>query len=238
MRLSIIIPAYNEEKLLPETLRRIRIAMEPLAGDCELIVVDNESTDRTREIAQSFGAIVIPESVKNIGAIRNAGAKEAKGEVFVFFDADTFIPDNLLAVIDEKMRDPECFGGAVDVDYGNFERRWLRFIKRAWKFWGSIFNMKQGAAQFCRKDVFGAMGGYDEKIYLGEDIDFYWRLTNYAKQKGGTLKFIEEPMVITSTRRFDKMSLWDTMVLTHPVYIFLNWKRSKPWGRWYDWSVR
>lgn len=238
MQLSIIVPAFNEEKLLPETLRRICAAMEPFAAECELIVVDNESTDGTREIAKTFGATVLTESVKNIGAIRNAGAKAAKGEVFVFFDADTFIPETLLKVIDEKMRDPKCFGGAVDVDYGNFARPWLRFMQRAWKFWGPVFNMKQGAAQFFRKDVFDKLGGYDERIYLGEDIDIYWRLTKYAKQNNGKLEFIEEPKVVTSTRRFDKMSLWDTMVLTHPVYILINWKRNKPWRQWYDGSVR
>jgi hypothetical protein len=82
--------------------------------------------------------------------------------------------------------------------------------------------MKQGAAQFCRKTVFEEIGGYDETIYLGEDIDIYWRLTKYARQNDGFLSFIEDPKVITSPRRFDKMSLWDTMVLTHPVYILLN----------------
>ena len=238
MRLSIIIPAYNEEKLLPETLNRITASMAPLGNESELIVVDNDSTDRTREIAKSFGAKIVTESVKNIGAIRNIGAKSATGDIFIYFDADTFIPENLLAVIDEKMDDPKCFGGAVDVDYGDFERSWLRFMKRAWKFWGPFFNMKQGAAQFFRREIFEEIGGYDERIYLGEDIDIYWRLTKYAKQNGGTLAFIEDPKVITSTRRFDKMSLWDTMILTHPVYILLNWKRSKPWRRWYDGSVR
>ena len=111
-------------------------------------------------------------------------------------------------------------------------------MKSAWKFWGPIFNMKQGAAQFCRKTVFEEIGGYDETIYLGEDIDIYWRLTKYARQNDGFLSFIEDPKVITSPRRFDKMSLWNTMVLTHPVYILLNWKRSKPWRQWYDGSVR
>ena len=238
MRLSVIIPAYNEEKLLLETLRRIKAALELLKSESELIIVDNASTDRTREIAESFGAWVLTEPVKNIGAIRNTGARSAKGEVLVFFDADTFVPPPLLTAIDEKMRDPKCFGGAVDVDYGKFERWWLRFMKSAWKFWGPIFNMKQGAAQFCRKTVFEEIGGYDESIYLGEDIDIYWRLTKYAKQNGGFLSFIDDPKVVTSPRRFDKMSIWDTMVLTHPVYILLNWKRSKPWRQWYDGSVR
>ena len=125
-RLSVIIPAYNEETLLPETLRRITAAMEPIAGECELIVVDNESTDRTREIAVSFGAKIVTQSVKNIAAIRNTGARSAKGKVFVFFDADTFIPENLLGIIDEKISDPKSFGGAVDVDYGEFDRKWQR----------------------------------------------------------------------------------------------------------------
>ena len=83
-----------------------------------------------------------------------------------------------------------------------------------------------------------AFGKKDEQIFLGEDIDFYWRLTRYAKKNGGTLNFIEEPAVTTSTRRFDEMSLWDTMVLTHPIYILINWRRSKPWKKWYDGSVR
>jgi glycosyltransferase involved in cell wall biosynthesis len=238
MRLSIIIPAFNEEKLLPETLRRIRSAMESLSNECELIVVDNESTDKTREIAESFNAKILTESIKNIGAIRNVGAKAARGKTFVFFDADTFIPETLLTVIDERMRDPKCFGGAVDVEYGEFKRWWLPFFSRAWKFWGPVFNMKQGAAQFYRKEVFEALSGYDERIYLGEDIDIYWRMTKYARNNGGTLSFIEDPKVTTSPRRFDKMSLWDTLFLTHPVYILLNWKRSKPWRQWYDGSVR
>ena len=236
--MSIVIPAFNEEKLLPETLSRIRAAMAAVAGECELIVVDNESTDRTSEIARTFSATVVTESVKNIGAIRNNGARQSSGDVLLFFDADTFIPETLLAVIEKEMQDPKCLGGAVDVDYGEFDRRWMRFMKWAWKFFGPIFNMKQGAAQFFKRDAFDAIGGYDERIYLGEDIDIYWRLTKYARKTGDRLSFIEDPKVITSPRRFDKMGLWETMVLTHPVYILINWRRSKPWRQWYDGSVR
>jgi hypothetical protein len=52
------------------------------------------------------------------------------------------------------------------------------------------------------------------------------------------LSFITDPKVTTSTRRFDTMSVWKTVLLTHPIYIFLNWKRSGPWRQWYDGSVR
>ena len=238
MRISVIVPAFNEERLLPETLRRLNAARGELKCESELIVVDNASTDGTVELARFAGARVVTEVVKNIGAIRNAGAKASMGEIVAFFDADTFVPQNMLLAIDSVMRDPKCLGGAVAVSYGKFERPWLNFLSSAWRFWGGVFNMKQGAAQFSRRSAFDAIGGYDERIFLGEDIDFYWRLTRFAKEKGGTLSFIEEPQVITSTRRFDKMSVWDTMILTHPIYVLINWKRSRPWAKWYDGSVR
>ena len=238
MRLSIIIPAYNEEKLLPETLRLIRAAMKPLENACELIVVDNESTDRTGEIAMQSGAHIVPEKVHNIGRVRNTGAAAANGEILVFIDADTQVPETLFQKIDDITRDPKCFGGAVAVNYGKFERRSMRLYSRGWEFWGRLFNMKQGAAQFCRKSIFQELGGYDESVYLGEDIEFYWRLTKHAKQNGGTLAFIEEPRVTTSTRRFDKMSILKTLVLTHPIYILFNKKRAKAWKDWYENAVR
>ena len=238
MKLSVIVPAYNEEKLIGETIQHIQAARGKFSEESELIVVDNESTDRTREIAESAGALVAAEPTKNIGAVRNAGARAANGELFAFFDADTLVPENMLVAIDQALQDPKCLGGAVAVSYGNFERAWLNFLSRAWRFWGGVFNMKQGAAQFCRRSAFEEIGGYDERIFLGEDIDFYWRLTRFAKKNGGKLSFIEEPQVITSTRRFDNMGLWDTMVLTHPIYILINWKRSRPWAKWYDGSVR
>lgn len=74
MRLSIIVPAHNEEKLLPETLRSIRAALDRVEVESEVIVVDNASVDRTPEIAEAAGARVISELVRNIGRVRNTGA--------------------------------------------------------------------------------------------------------------------------------------------------------------------
>src|SRR5688572_12505711 len=117
MRLSVTVPAFNEEKLLAETLERINASRRALNEESELIVVDNESTDRTREIAESAGAKLLTETVKNIGAVRNCGAKASAGDTLIFFDADTFVPVNMLTAIDQAMQDPKCFGGAVAVSY-------------------------------------------------------------------------------------------------------------------------
>src|SRR5215211_1284265 len=148
MKLSIIIPAYNEEKLLPETLACVRASIENCSSVAELIVVDNESADSTATIAHDARATVITESTHNIGRVRNTGAAVAGGEVLIFIDADTRVPETLFQKIDDVMQDPNCFGGAVAVDYDKFERWWMRLYSRGWEFWGRMFNMKQGAAQF------------------------------------------------------------------------------------------
>ena len=136
------------------------------------------------------------------------------------------------------MLNEKCFGGAAAVGYKKLARKWIKWYLKGWRFWGKIFNMKQGAAQFCRKSVFTEIGGYDETIFMGEDVMFYWRLSKYAKRKNGFLYFIENPKVITSARRFDQMSIWKILLLTHPTFILFNRKRKSAWKDWYEKAVR
>ena len=236
MKFSVIIPAFNEEKLLPATLQAVRRAAANLP--CEIIVVDNESTDKTAEIATAAGVKVCAESEHNIARVRNTGAQNARGEVLIFIDADTLVPDTLFQKILGIMKDEKVFGGAVAVEYGKFERAWMRYYMYGWKFWERFFNMKQGAAQFCRKAAFEKLGGYDTTIFVGEDIEFYWRLTKFARARGGRLTFIEEPKVITSTRRLDKISFLKTFILMNPIYIWLLWRKKSFWKFWYEKTVR
>ena len=238
MKISIVIPAYNEEKCLSATLKKISAALMNVDCDTEVIVVDNESTDETAQIAKDFGAKVFAEKVHNIATVRNTGAKNAGGDVLIFVDADTLVPEKLLQKIADQMKDKKCFGGAVAVKYEEFERKWMNYYLLGWRFWGNFFNMKQGAAQFCRQSIFDELDGYDETVYMGEDVMFYWRLSKFAKQKGGRLHFIENPKVTTSARRFDKMSVWKTLLLTHPLFILLTAKRKKFWRDWYEKAIR
>jgi len=238
MKISIVIPAYNEEKCLPATLEKISAALMNVDCATEIIVVDNESTDKTARIAENFGAKVFTEAEHNIARVRNTGAKNASGDVLIFIDADTLVSVELFQIIADKMKDEKCFGGAVAVKYEEFERKWVNYYLLGWRFWGNFFNMKQGAAQFCRKSIFDELDGYDETVYMGEDVMFYWRLSKFAKQKGGRLLFIENPKVTTSSRRFDKMSVWKTLLLTHPLFILLTAKRKKFWRDWYEKAIR
>ena len=238
MKISIVIPAYNEEKCLPATLEKISAALTNLDCVTEVIVVDNESTDKTAQIAKSFGAKVFTEKVHNIATVRNTGAKNSLGDVLIFVDADTLVPKTLFQTIADQMKDETCFGGAVAVDYEPFKRKWMKYYLRGGELWQTVFNWKQGATQFCRKSVFQIIGGYDETIFMSEDVQFYRRLTKYAKQKDGYLFFVEEPRVITSARRFDKMSVWKTLLLTHPLFFVLTSRKKRFWKDWYEKAVR
>jgi glycosyltransferase involved in cell wall biosynthesis len=119
--ISVVIPAYNEEKYLPATLMAVIRAKKFLEAErsskVEVVVVDNDSTDQTDQIARDHGALVIHEVSHNIAKVRNTGARASIGGVLVFVDADTVVPESLLWRIAQVMCDPASVGGAVDTDY-------------------------------------------------------------------------------------------------------------------------
>jgi len=238
MNISVIIPAYNEENYLPETLAHLGRAAAVVSHHLEIVVVDNESNDGTRGIAESFGAKVFQERERNIGKVRNTGARNSAADVLIFLDADTLVPETLLVRIARALEDDQCLGGAVAVESAGIKRKSMRIYLRGWKFWGALFNMKQGAAQFCRKRVFDELHGYDETVFVGEDVEFYWRLSKFARSNNGYLLFIEDQKVTTSGRRFEKMGLCKTLLLTHPVFIYLAWRKKAFWKDWYEKAVR
>jgi glycosyltransferase involved in cell wall biosynthesis len=234
--ISLVIPAYNEEKLLPATLAAIR---SDLSGDIELIVVDNESTDKTREIALAAGATIVDSTVHNISHVRNTGAAAANGDGLVFIDADTLVKPGLIQKIRSALDEANCFGGSVRVEYeAPYERFWMSLFMKLWVVLAKLTTMRQGALQFCRADIFRELKGYDETIYVGEDIEFHWRLDKLAKRSGGYTAFIEEPTVTTSSRRWNRMGLIRMLFFTHPVTIFLAWRVRSFWKDWYERPIR
>jgi len=108
--LSVIIPAFDEERYFSLTLAHLRRASDHLGAcrdeEVEVIVVDNASTDRTAETALASGATVVPVPEHNIGRVRNAGASASAGDLLVFLDADTVVTEGLLSRVVEVMEDP------------------------------------------------------------------------------------------------------------------------------------
>jgi len=236
MLISVVIPAFNEESYLGETLASLNRAKAFLQGKgglpAEIIVVDNDSDDSTADAARTLSAIVAREKQHNVAKVRNSGAKLSKGDVLVFVDADTVVPDKLLSRIVEAMSDAACFGGAVDTDYRPMKPT-VKVYLQFWRILGKLTGMAQGATQFCRRDLFFALNGYDETLFMGEDVDFHWRLTRIAKRQNGRVVFIEDLRVVPSVRRFDQWPLWRTLVWTNPLFILLFQRRRTFWHGWY-----
>ena len=241
MNLSVIVPAFNEADYLPATLGAIEAAAGHLrlrsGAEVETIVVDNNSTDETAAIARSKSAAVVHEPVQGIARARNAGARHAQGDVLVFVDADVLVPPALFEAIHDAMTDPACVGGGVDVEYRP-QRRVMRLYLRAWRLLARRMRLVQGATQFCRRDAFEQVGGYDEQAWIGEDVDFYRSMERLAGSVGGTVRFIEQPRVQASSRRFDRWPLWKTLLWTNPLFIAPFRRRKGFWTGWYRRPVR
>ena len=234
MLLSIVVPAFNEEGYLGETLAHLKRAKALLPRDIqtEIIVVDNGSDDTTLDIALALGVTVTREAVRNVATVRNTGARFSKGDVIVFVDADTLVPHNLLSRVIEEMADDACLGGAVDADY-LARKVTVNAYLQFWRIVGKAMRMAQGATQFYRRRVFFTLNGYDETLFMGEDVDLYWRLKRFAKRHEGRVAFIEDIRVTPSTRRFDKWRFWRTLVWTNPLFILMFRRNKKCWGGWY-----
>ncbi len=234
--LSVIIPAFNEANYIPETLLRLAAAKQFFRSvsnaAVQIIVVDNGSADRTPELAQSRGATVIHESEHNIARVRNTGAAIALHDVLIFLDADTLIPPELLLRIAQTMTDSTCVGGAVDCIHQS-SRLIIQVYLKFWRAIGLLGGMAQGACQFCRKSAFQELGGYDETWYLGEDVDFYWRLKRLARKHNLKISFINELRVLPSPRRWNIWPVWRILILTSPLYNFVFRHRSAAWAGWY-----
>ncbi len=234
--MSVIIPAFNEEDYISETLDHLGAAERFLKAQADtavqVLVVDNGSTDRTTAIARDRGLAVIEETDHQIAKVRNTGARRADHDVLIFVDADTLVPPALLVRIGEAMADPRCLGGAVDAAY-HPERSVLKVYLRLWRAVGAIAAMAQGACQFCRREVFVELGGYDETFYMGEDVDFYWRLRTLARRRKLRTCFIRDVQVAPSARRFDRWPLWRTLVWTNPIVVMALRRRRSSWTGWY-----
>ena len=239
--LSIVIPAFNEESYLGPTLDCVyaSIAHAKLADEraVEVIVVDNASTDQTADIARSHGAVVVDEPRGNVAIARNAGARAATGEVLVFVDADVLWPPEVVSRIIKTMSHEKCLGGAVDTEYRPRSSLVNAYL-HMWRVIGRFCKMAQGATQFCKADTFEELGGYNEQVFMGEDVDFYWRLRNVARAKQGVVCLVDDVRVVPSCRKFDQWPLWKTVLLTNPLTCLLFSRRKRPWGDWYESPVR
>ena len=180
MKLSVVVPAFNEEKLLGETLACIREAAQAPGWSVELIVCDNNSTDRTAEIARAAGARVVFEPVNQIGRARNAGAAQASGDWLVFVDADCLPVKELFFDLGQAIAGGKYIGGGSTVLMESDDFL-ARLAVRMWNRISRATRWAAGSFIFCRTAAFRELGGFSKELYAAEEIDFSRRLKRLGK---------------------------------------------------------
>ncbi len=200
--ISFIVPAHNEEAWIGRCLSAIATAMESVAPDHKVIVVDDASTDATARFALQRGAHVIRVAHRNIAATRNSGAKEAGGDVLFFVDADTLITGKIvhsaLCAIEQG-----AVGGGCVPRYEEPMPAWfhlfypLMVIASRW-----VVRQTGGACVFCTREAFDASDGFSEVHYAAEEVVWI-----EALKRHGRFVVLRET-VVTSGRNVRGQSPW------------------------------
>ncbi len=235
-QLSIVIPAYNEAKLLPDTLAGLK---QSLAGarftTWEVIVCDNNSTDGTGELAAASGALVVHESVNQISRARNAGAAAATGEWILFLDADSLPDSELLNSLHTAIADPIVGGGALLA--AEPSSPWhFRFVMGIWNLISRIKKDAAGAFFYCRRDAFESVGGFSSQLFAAEEIDLAGRLKKWGKAKGLGFRILTKGRIVTSDRKVHLYSTGEFLrFFAKSAFSRLKNLRSREeCGIWYD----
>jgi len=225
---SIVIPAHNEEDLLGATIGALTGVARALGRPFEIVVVDDDSTDRTAAVAAEAGARVVRVKLRHIAAVRNAGAAAARGEHLIFVDADTIVPPQTLGAAVEALEGGASAGGThARLPAG--EPWWARAGWAPFQ-WGMILlRLPGGAFMFMTRAAFDAAGGFDERFFASEEIHFA-----RALRKTGRFVMVRPP-VVTSARKFHAlgaagiMRQWLGMLVRGPRVL----RSREHLGLWY-----
>ncbi len=210
--ISVIVPAFNEERYIKHLFRGLKVQT---FRDFEVIVVDGNSTDGTREISKRHGATVVIDRKRNIGEARNRGVRSSSGEILLFTNADTLASSGLLMTYHELFKDKAVVaatGPLVPLEDTT------RFIEFGYMF-ASVVLAKaafaigkpsiSGSNFAVRRSAFKESGGFDETLFTYEDLDLAHRL-----RKLGAVRYVDDAVVATSSRRIAKWGI--------PRYILFN----------------
>lgn len=224
LKTSIVIPAYNEEKYIGKTLESINRLDVEKDWQVEVLVVNGGSTDKTAEVAKSYGARVKNEPHKGIGFARQHGIKHATGDIIAFTDADTIVPKNwLMRHVEELSKKNVSFTyGTFRVKDGKFPYyHYINYVQPYWLWilhhlFGNPIAAGQNLAFWRSKAL--KVGGFDENILLFEDIDFAIRMKSEGK-----VVFVPDIIVTSSGRRSDEgWGFFWRMTIVSFKYFFLG----------------
>jgi glycosyltransferase involved in cell wall biosynthesis len=202
MKLSIVIPAFNEEKLLASCLKSVRAAAEACGlTDYELVVCDNNSTDSTADIARQAGAKVVFEPVNRIALSRNSGAAAASGDWLLFIDADSFLSTKTLSVMLAAAQSGRWVGGGSVIDFDS-KPLWRAGMVKLWAVVSRLCGWAAGSFVFCRADAFRDVGGFPPEMAAAEEVGLSRELKLWGRRRGLGFIILTEAPHVSSGRKF------------------------------------
>ncbi len=204
--LSIIIPTLNEEKYLPLLLESIK---KQKFSDYEIIVSDGVSEDKTESVASDYGCVFVQDQKRSPARQRNRGAQEAKGDVLMFLDADTVLPDNFLPAAYEEFKRRHLNSAGFYLHF-NSRRALYRLFEACYQsvcFVGQyFFPASVGVGIMAAIEAHRKIKGFDESIFIGEDYDYIKRLS-----KIGKYRMITSCYLYFSVRRLEKEGVFKVL---------------------------
>ena len=209
MKISFVIPAYNEERFIGNCLRSVLERITQAGTDNEIIIVNNASTDKTKEIAAAFpGVLVVDEPRKGLSRARQAGYQASSGDLIANIDADSMLPPGWIQTVVAQFSDnPDLValsGPQVFYDVPPAVRYWTRVFYGV-SFCAYVFNrfilrtasFLQGGNFVIRRSALNTIGGYNTNFeFYGEDADIARRL-----HKIGDVEFTFKLPIYASGRR-------------------------------------
>jgi glycosyltransferase involved in cell wall biosynthesis len=210
MRVSVVLPAFNEEKLLPAAIAAVKAAASAFTArgwEWECVVCDNNSTDGTSAVARAAGATVVFEPVNQIGRARDAGARVATGEWLVFIDADSTPSVELFASIATRIAEGRALGGGSTVELEPGTPRYARFVCGLWNLWSRLAGWAAGSCVWVEASAFRAVGGFGTEYYAGEEVFLSRRLKSLARRSGRRFVILSDHPLRTSSRKLKLYTL-------------------------------
>jgi glycosyltransferase involved in cell wall biosynthesis len=238
MYLSIVIPAFNEARLIQQSLHSVAesIAANRTPGfTSEIIVVDNNCTDNTAELARQAGARVVFEPINQIGRARNAGAAHATGDWLLFLDADSLLSPDLLADIIRVIESGKYVGCGSTLRMDGLPW-WANVTLLVWTGASILFRWAAGSLIVCRRDAFQEVGGFDQSLYALDEVRLSKQLKQWGRRHGLQFTILTKHPLETSSR---KVSLYSGREIAAQIFrIFVLPKRTlqdkKHLSVWYD----
>jgi len=203
VKISLIVPAFNEEKLLGASLAEIQSAAAAFTARgwaFELVVCDNNSTDRTAAIARAAGARVVFEPVNQIARARNAGAAHATGDWLVFVDADSHPCEKLFAAVADQIASGKTVAGGVTIrlDENLFV---AGLITQVWNYSSRLTRLMAGSFIFVEAAAFRQAGAFSHEFFAAEELDLSLRLKKLARATNRKIVILHRHPIKTSARK-------------------------------------